>query len=97
MADPRDPHRAEREAERSRRYHDAMQAYAEPDEPSIEHLRRDEIDNCHICDHDGHTPSNRICVHQDHATATRHGRALVQAELAKIRQRKTDTARGGAA
>lgn len=93
MTDPRDPHRAEREAEKQRRYRDSMQ---ELDTPNADHLETQAITDCPLCDDHGYR-GHHVCDHRDHATASQHGRGLAQAELAKIRQRKADRARGGAA
>ena len=55
--------------------------------------RRTAINACGLCDNDGLTGGFQ-CDHQDHAAQTEHGRSLVQAELAAIRRRKADRARG---
>ena len=55
--------------------------------------RHTAINACGLCDDDGLTGGFQ-CDHQDHAAQTEHGRSLVQAELAAIRRRKADRARG---
>lgn len=50
------------------------------------------IVNCDQCDDDGYTAARRVCDHVRRDTT--HGRALVRQELAKIRQRKAERARG---
>lgn len=55
------------------------------------------IAECQICDGDGYTGSRRVCDHRDRAQTAARGHELVQAELAKIRQRKADRARGARA
>lgn len=54
------------------------------------HLQHTAITNCQLCDNDGYR-GTRICDHRDHFTDTANGRAMVQAELAKIHQRRKTT------
>lgn len=85
-------------AGRQARYDAQLAAFhAENDEPDTQHLELAEITRCTLCDADGYRPNGRVCDHIDRSATTASGRALVQAELDKIRQRKTDNARGGAA
>jgi hypothetical protein len=49
------------------------------------------ITNCGMCDEDGYAGVT-VCDHIDRTNSTASGRALVQAELAKIRQRKAGAA-----
>lgn len=64
--------------------------YANPDTTDHTHLQHTAITNCQLCDNDGYR-GTRICDHRDHFTDTANGRAMVQAELAKIHQRRKTT------
>ncbi len=64
-----------------------------PDREWAAEQRAIAIAHCGLCDDDGLTGGFQ-CDHQDHAAQTEHGRSLVQAELAAIRRRKADRARG---
>jgi hypothetical protein len=52
--------------------------------------RRRAIQNCGLCDVEGYLADCRVCDHVDHSEANARGRALVLAELEKIRQRRTE-------
>jgi hypothetical protein len=51
------------------------------------------IAHCELCDEDGYRGA-RVCDHVDRTETAARGHELVQAELARIRRRKTDRARG---
>ena len=68
-----------------------------PDDQPAAHHDPQAIADCPLCDPDGYTTANRICDHIDRTETAARGRALVQAELDKIRDRKVQHARGGAA
>lgn len=85
-------HLAAAEADRRRHYDQSIaEWHARNDEPDLGHLAPAAIADCGLCNADGYR-GGRICDHRDHFAETANGRALVQAELDKIRQR-----RGGAA
>lgn len=84
MTDPRDPHRAEREADKRARYHAAM---LEADTPNTAHLEAQAIADCRTCDTEGYTPSRRVCDHRQHSTPAGRAAAIatVRAALTKDR------------
>lgn len=85
---------AAQRAGRQAQYDAQLAAYhAENDQPDTRHLELAEITRCTLCDTEGYRPNRIVCDHVDRSASTASGRALVQAELDKIRQRKTDTAR----
>lgn len=57
------------------------------------HLHPRAIADCGLCDDQGYRGTS-VCTHRDHAAETQHGRALMRAELDKIRRRQTQRARG---
>jgi hypothetical protein len=69
----------------------AKAAYAEHlrdmDLPHNAHLRAQAIVNCGLCDDEGYR-GVYVCDHIDHAAETEHGRALVKAELERIRNKR---------
>lgn len=65
----------------------------EPDDGLPAHLHPDAVAGCTLCDADGYRGAT-ICDHREHYVETENGRALVHAELAKLRKSKTDRARG---
>lgn len=69
-----------------------------PDENTA-HLTAQAIAKCQLCDREGYRRPELtvVCDHVDRSASTASGRALVQAELDKIRRRKTDTARSDGA
>ena len=64
--------------------------YANPDTTDHTHLQHTAITNCQLCDNDGYRGA-RVCDHtgRDHYAESANGRALVRAELDKIRNRRT--------
>ena len=70
-------------------------AGTEPDDGLPAHLHPDAIAGCTLCDADGYRGAT-ICDHREHWAETENGRALVHAELAKLRKSKTDRARSDA-
>lgn len=64
---------------------------AMPDDVWAAEHRAMAIVECELCDDDGYRGS-AVCDHIDHYAETQHGRALAQAELAKIRARKGNIA-----
>lgn len=91
---------AAQRAAKQRQYDEGIARWHEqhPDD-STEHLTAEAIARCELCDREGYRRPELtvVCDHVDRSTSTAPGRALVQAELDKIRRRKADTARGGAA
>lgn len=79
------------EAVRARQAAARAAAALELDDPDLTHLDKQAVVDCPLCDDFGYR-RHHVCDHRDHSAATVHGRALVQAELAKIRQRKTGAA-----
>lgn len=64
-----------------------------PDPEWFADQRRRAVNACGLCDNDG-LAGGFQCDHVDRAATARRGHALVQAELAAIRRRKADRARG---
>ena len=97
--DPLDPHREERLAAREQAYIDGVaEWHARDNDENLDHLETAAIVECDLCNDAGYRHStNRICDHIDRTETASRGRALVQAELDKIRNRKFNQARGGAA
>ena len=79
MTDPRDPHAAERLAERKQRYHDAMR---ELDTDDQRYLTADARDACQLCDEHGYR-GGVVCDHVDGAAIAKRGIAMVRAALTK--------------
>lgn len=67
--------------------------YEIPPPPEGRKARLQAIANCTRCDSEGYR-NTLVCDHVDHAPAALRGKALVQAELDKIRKRRTDQVRG---
>lgn len=63
--------------------------YEMPTFPSNAEHRAQAVANCGMCDEWGYR-GPMVCDHVDHVATTEHGRALVRAELERIRQRKAD-------
>jgi hypothetical protein len=76
-----DPGYARRQAERLRRYDEAM---AESGCGCTEHFTQLAIDNCSLCDHDGYRPNGAVCDHIDRTDIARRGMEKVRAALAKL-------------
>lgn len=84
MADSRDPHRAEREAEKQQRYRDAM---VDLDTGNTTHLTTDAVVACPLCDDRGYR-GHLICDHIDRTQTNATGIAKVRDALAKARQQR---------
>lgn len=54
------------------------------------HLHPNAVAGCTLCDPDGYRSTGVVCDHEDRTEAAARGHDLVQAELDKIRQRKTN-------
>ena len=80
-ADPRDPHRDERLAERDRRYRESMQ---ELDTVSDAHLDPAARARCTLCDDEGYRPNGYICDHVDRSEIAKRGMEKVRAALSKL-------------
>lgn len=65
-----------------------------PNDPNARprHLDPDAIAACRLCDVDGYR-GTVVCDHQDH-TAETPGRAAFHAEMAKLRARRVEKAKG---
>lgn len=77
MTDPRDPHAAERRAEREQAYRDAM---LEQDLDRDTHLRAAKVADCPLCDDDGYR-NNRVCDHIDRTAIAKRGIAKCREAL----------------
>jgi hypothetical protein len=58
-----------------------------PDDIWAAEARAMAIVNCDMCDDEGYR-GVYVCDHIDHAAETEHGRALVKAELERIRNKR---------
>jgi hypothetical protein len=81
MPDPRDPTRAEREAEKQRQYREGISEYRAIHDLSDAHLTAQAITNCPLCDDDGYR-NRRVCDHRDHSQAAARGSARIREILA---------------
>lgn len=66
-----------------------------PNDPNARprHLDPDAIAACTMCDEHAYRPNGVVCDHQDH-TAETPGRAAFHAEMARLRAKRVDKARG---
>lgn len=88
MPDPRDPHAAERLAERERAYNAAM---VDLNHTSDAHLTAAAIVDCPLCDPDGYRPNGRVCDHIDRTKTAAAGSAKARAALSNIGRRNSTT------
>jgi hypothetical protein len=77
-ADPRDPHAAERLAERERAYNDMLTNL-----DTDAHLTPAAVANCTICDTDGYRPNGTVCDHIDRSATAKAGIAKCRDALRK--------------
>jgi hypothetical protein len=81
MHDPRDPHAAQRHAERIAAYDKAMDEYRATDPVA----RRLGITNCTLCNADGYTPSLTVCDHVDRTETNAAGSEMARQALTEAR------------
>ena len=78
-----DPGYTRRQAERERRYTDAIT------DSDTSHLTAAAITNCRLCDDDGYR-SHAVCDHIDHSAAATRGLAKCREALAKTAESHAD-------